>query len=452
MPDDVPLGRRPRARMSVRSAALAALVATVALLAGREARAGVAEAPPGSAPAPAPAPPPESPADDLTISVVTFGPGDHPFFKFGHDAIWVHDAAAGTDQVYNFGTFIFDSPRLILDFLHGRMTYWLSVSYLPAAFESYARENRSIDVQQLALEPGIKRALHARLDGNARPENRAYKYDYFRDNCATRVRDAIDGATGGLLRASAHAPARLSLRDQALRMTADYLPLYLALDIVLGPDADRPVDRWAEMFIPQELARGLRAVTIPGRAGPHPLVAREAAVFEPSGRPPPLENPPARGPSFFLCGLGVGLLFGWLGWASRRPFLRSGVRITCRALLGLLLSLWGLAVGFVGCFLIYVWAFTDHVVAHRNQNIFPCAPWSLALVVLGIGVALGRARAMRAAWTVAAAALAATLAACLLKVGFVHHQDNGRLLAFFLPAWIGVCAALTGSLPARGRD
>ncbi len=84
---------------------------------------------------------------------MTFGPGDHPFFKFGHDAIWIHDAAAGTDRVYNFGTFSFTGPRLILDFLHGRMTYWLSVSYLPAVLASYERENRTIDVQELALDP-----------------------------------------------------------------------------------------------------------------------------------------------------------------------------------------------------------------------------------------------------------------------------------------------------------
>ena len=141
--------------------------------------------------------------DPLSVYVMTFGPGDHPFFKFGHDAIWIHDAAAGTDRVYNFGTFSFTGPRLILDFLHGRMTYWLSVSYLPAVLASYEHENRTIDVQELALDPAAKQALRARLDVNARPENRAYKYDYFLDNCATRVRDAIDDAVGGQLRASA---------------------------------------------------------------------------------------------------------------------------------------------------------------------------------------------------------------------------------------------------------
>src|SRR5262245_23905580 len=54
------------------------------------------------------------------VYVLTFGPGDHPFFMFGHNAIWIRDTARAEtdmDRVYNFGTFKFDSPRLILDFL-----------------------------------------------------------------------------------------------------------------------------------------------------------------------------------------------------------------------------------------------------------------------------------------------------------------------------------------------
>src|SRR5580692_1596077 len=423
--------------MGVRSRLRAILAATVlSLAAAGVSRAGSVTAQVGAAPL-AEAPP----KDPLSIYVMTFGPGDHPFFKFGHDAIWIHDAAAGTDRVYNFGTFSFTGPRLILDFLHGRMTYWLSVSYLPAVLASYERENRTIDVQELALDPAAKEALRARLDVNARPENRDYKYDYFLDNCATRVRDAIDDAARGRLRASAGTPARLTLRQQALRMTADYWPLYLALDIVLGPDADRPIDRWGEMFIPQELARGLSAVTVPRPAGAPPLVSEARALF-PAQRPPPLETPPARGRLFLLAGTALGLLFFLLGWGATRPRVARPARLALRALLGLLLSVFGLLVGFVGCFLVYVWTCTDHVVAHHNQNILLFAPWALALLVLGIGVTFGRPWAARGARTVALAALAAAIAAALLKVGIVRHQENDRLLSFSLPAWLGIYVTL----------
>ncbi len=426
----------------IRRRALAALAGAVLCAAACVARAAPAPVAPARPVAPAE-------ADPLAIYVLTFGPGDHPFFKFGHDAIWIHDAEAGTDKVYNFGTFAF-SPRVIVDFLHGRMTYWLSVSSLPVTLASYAHENRTIDAQELTLAPAAKQALQARLEVNARPENRAYKYDYFLDNCATRVRDAIDGATGGALQAGAQTPARLTLRGQALRMTADYWPLYVALDIVLGPDTDRPIDRWGEMFIPQELARGLAAVTVDTPAGARPLVKDARTVF-PAHRPPPLETPPARGRMFFVAGCLLGLLFFLLGWAGRHPRLVRAARVGSRALHGLLLAVWGLAAGFVGGFLVYAWALTDHVVAHRNQNILLFAPWAIVLTVLGPGVALGWPRATRAARLVATAAFAAAVAALLLKVGVARHQENERLLAFALPVWLGVRASLPGGAGPVGR-
>jgi hypothetical protein len=373
-------------------------------------------------------------ADSLTVYVMTMGPGDHPFLRFGHDAIWIRDAEARTDRVYNFGTFRFDSPRLIVDFLGGRLSYWLSVSSLRSVLLEYQHENRDISVQELRLSPEAERVLRDRLDENARPENRAYKYDYFLDNCSTRVRDALQGViAGSSFQENARAPARMTLRQHALRMTAEPLWFYVALDLVLGPEVDRAIDRWTEMFLPAELARGLAAT--PG------VVVGETVLFE-ANRPPSREAPPPWGRWFFLTGAALGAAFAALGWAAARSR-------WARVPLGGLIAIWGLLVGFVGCFLLYAWVFTDHVVAHRNQNILLCAPWALAFVVFGIGVALGRPGALRKLFALAAAATVAALLACLLKVGVVRHQDNGALIAFFLPAWAGIAAGLA-LLKARG--
>ena len=364
----------------------------------------------------------------LRVYVMTMSPGDHPFFRFGHNAILIRDFAKETENVYNFGTFRFDSPRMIFDFLGGRLTYWLSVSPLPAVMRSYARENRSITLQELRLPPATKLALQTALDENAKPDKREYKYDYFLDNCSTRVRDAIDRADGRL-HASARVPGRQTLREHALRMTAQPLWLYLALDIVLGPSTDRPIDRWGEMYLPMELASGIAAIKEPD------WLADEPELFLNADRPEPLASPPSRGVAFLLAGLAFGLAAAALGWAARRS---RAARIG----LGTLVSLWGLAVGFIGCFLIYAWVGTDHVVTHRNQNILLCAPWAIVLVGLGIGVALDRDGAKRKAYKLALAALAAVAVALLLKLGLVPKQANGILIAFFLPAWLGIVAAL----------
>jgi hypothetical protein len=413
------------------------LAAFVAVGAGR------ARAEPAALPAPAP----------LRVSVLTFGPGDHPFFKFGHDAIWIHDPSEGTDRVYNFGTFSFDSPRLIFDFLHGRMTYWLSVAGLPRTLASYQAENRSIRAQELRLDPAVARALKERLDVNAQPQNRAYKYDYFVDNCSTRVRDAIDWATGGRLRAVGRMPARLTLRDQALRMTASYPPLYLAIDLVLGPSADRSIDRWGEMFIPEDLAHALTDIRVPdpqadaGSTEPLPLVTSDLVLFQ-AHRPEPPRVPPGWRGRFLGVGLALGGLFWLLGWCVTADDLHRAGRIAARLALGLLISLWGALLGFVGTFLIYVWVATDHVVAHRNQNLFLCPPWAALLVVAGLGIVFGARWAARLARILALAALAAATAAVLLKLGFAQHQDNGRWIAFLVPAWLGLTAGV-GRLPRR---
>jgi len=227
-------------------------------------------------------------------------------------------------------------------------------------------------------------------------------------------------------------------------MTVSYLPLYVAIDLVLGPAADRPIDRWGEMFIPQELADAIEDVRIPaGDAGAMgPLAQPAQLLFAAARTPPPRTPPPLRG-AFFGVGLLVGALFWLLGRSASAEGLAPAVRVAARVAMGAVLSLWGLVVGFVGCFLIYVWGWTDHAVAHRNQNLLVCAPWSLALLVLGIAVAAGWRGGTRAARAVAAAALAATIAALLVKVGVVQHQDNGRWIAFFAPAWAGITAGLS---------
>ena len=183
------------------------------------------------------------------------------------------------------------------------------------------------------------------------------------------------------------------------------------------------------MFLPGELSRGLDT-TVAG----HRLVRGQVEIVH-ADRPPTLLVPPARVPKFLAWGVAVGLALIALGWGAARSR-------WARVPFGIVLALWGLATGFIGSFLVYAWMLTDHVVAHRNQNILLCAPWALAHVVLGVGVALGRPGATRKAFALAAAALGAVLIACLMKLGFVAHQQNGPLIAFFLPAWIGVTAGL----------
>lgn len=373
------------------------------------------------------------PGDNLTIYALTFGPGDHPFFKFGHNAILVQPQT-GQGLVYNFGTFAFDSPALIPKFLRGRFMYWLSVAGVEETVHYYASSNRSIVAQELDLTPAQRLALVQALRWNARPENREYLYDYFYDNCSTRVRDAIDRVVGGRVRAAGQAPADRTFRDHAVRMTADLWPEAVGIDMGLGPSADRPIDRWAESFLPERLKALLATVRVPdGTGGEKNLVKSEKTIFQ-DVRPPKPAQPPNWTLYFLLVGVAVGGGTAALG--------RLGTVSVARVLLGSIAAAIGLVLGLLGLCLTLLWLFTNHKIVYANANIAQFAPWSVALLVFGIGAALGRPRATRRAAWLALSAVVSSGIGILLKALPGVGQSNWPFIVFCLPVWTGLWLGL----------
>lgn len=374
------------------------------------------------------------PSDEApAVYVLTFGPGDHPFFKFGHNAIWIQPR----DQpglVYNFGTFQFDSPVLIPKFLRGRLKYWLSVSPAVETLYSYQASNRTIEAQELDLTPAEARALWENLRRNERPENREYLYDYFWDNCSTRVRDAVDVVLGGAVRNAARVEGDLSFRGHALRMTSDMLPVYLGLHLGLGSLTDAPLTAWEESFLPERLRDLLRATRVTRDGRPVPLVKGERVLYQ-ARRPPVPDRPPVWTPAFAVVGLGLGGGLALLGATARR-------RRSARIALGATTSFLGFVLGLLGLILVLLWLLTNHKAAHANANILQFAPWALALVVYGVGVARGRPVAVRRAlWLVAAAALLSVVGLAA-KLAPGSTQDNHAFIALLLPFWVGLGVAL----------
>lgn len=375
------------------------------------------------------------PGDNLTVYALTFGPGDHPFFKFGHNAILVQPEN-GQGLVYNFGTFAFDSPALIPKFLRGRFMYWLSVAGVDDTLQSYAAANRSIVAQELDLTPSQRIAIWQALRTNARPENREYLYDYFYDNCSTRVRDAIDRVVDGRVRDAGRAPAALTFRAHAVRMTADLWPEAVGIDLGLGPSADKPIDRWAEAFLPDRLKALLSTVRISdGAGGEKNLVKSERVLFQ-DVRPAKPAQPPNWTFYFLVIGLATGTALSLLGRPARSAF--------ARVLLGGAAALMGSVFGFLGLCLVLLWAFTNHRIAHANANIIQLAPWSVALLVYGLGAALGRPRATRRAAFVALSAAIFSGLGILCKVLPGTGQSNWPFIAFCLPTWTGLWVGLRG--------
>lgn len=380
---------------------------------------------------PHPAPPPR---DRLKVFVLTFSPGDHPFYKFGHNAILIHDDGARDprmrDRVYNYGMFSFGDPALIPKFFQGRFMYWMQADPLQPTIRAYQRENRGIEAQELDMPPAMKAELRRLLEENALEQNKFYKYDYYLDNCSTRVRDKIDEVTQGRVKAATQGPARLTYREQTLRLTADFVSENVILNLVMGDFIDQPINEWQEDFIPMELQQDLRRVTLLWDDGvERPLVKEETTII-PAVHPPPPANPPILWPYSLAVGAILGALLAFLGRVGVQS---KGARIG----LGLALSFFGLVFGFFGWFFLAAWAFTDHRVGYHNENVLLAVPWAIVLVGSGINIARSRAKSVVFAHKLVTAALGATAFDLVAKVLPWFDQKNGFFLVFFLPFWAG---------------
>ena len=381
------------------------------------------------------APSTEPPGSELTVYILTMGVGPAVWERFGHNAIVIEDHHAGTSIAYNYGMFSFRQESFLLRFLQGRMMYWMAGYPTADDLPRYAAAGRAVWRQELDLEPAARAGLRDFLEWNAAPEHAYYRYDYYRDNCSTRVRDAIDAAVGGALHARSLVPGSGSFRFHTLRLNANNPLLYTGLNLVLGEEVDAPVSRWDEMFLPLLLHEYLRDITVRDSTGePRPLVAREDTLVN-SDRYPVPSRPPRWGWGYLLLGTLLGGCCWWggsRGQASRRA----------RTLFAVVGTSWAILTGVAGTIMAGLWVLTDHAVAARNENVLQCT-----VIALALGLVLPLAVGNRARWASMARVFAllvggASLLGLLLKLLPAMDQANLQVLAFTVPANLGLAAGV----------
>jgi len=285
----------------------------------------------------------EPPAIDL----LTFGVGDRIFEKYGHAALclrYPHPDHPGV--CFNYGVTDFAAgPVMIWDFLRGQQRFWVEPTSRGAMIEFYEAEDRDIWIQTLPIRGAQARALEAKLWHDVEEEHRYYVYDHFFDNCTTRLRDAIDDALGGALRApSRDGDARypLTFRDLGRRGLAGWPALLVATDLVIGRQADDHPTLWQAMFLPDIFRQQIAARL---SAAPRLAYRRQGPAFVGSEPVPPTAElaPPASGRfGLFLVGLGFALPLVIAQW--RRRFERAALAWLTVELAGLGALVWGLAI------------------------------------------------------------------------------------------------------------
>jgi len=302
------------------------------------------------------------------ISVITFGPFQGELYSaFGHSSFRVHDPDQNIDAAYNYGVFDFDQPNFYLNFAKGYLYYQLGVMDYQRFQNHYIYHNRYVHEQVLNLTASQKQTLFNYLQHNALPEFEHYRYDYFYNNCATKIRDV-----------TAEALAADSVKFDGSYITTNYTirdltDIYLAkqpwgdlgIDICLGLPMDKTAAPHEYMFLPDYIESGFDHATIIQNGIRVPLTKEKIRVYDPRDEDPVKGLPH---PLYFFGALliaGLALSF----FDERRGKLSSWFDV-------LLFSVSGL----IGLLLFFLWFATDHQAAARNFNLL----WAMPLNVIAV--------------------------------------------------------------------
>ena len=364
------------------------------------------------------------PGSELTVALLTYEQGELIYERYGHNAIWIHDAATGADDHYDYGRFSFEQKNFVLRFLQGRMWYSMGhESNAAGMIDLYVRQGRKVWMQELNLAPAERLRLREFLAWNYRPENRDYAYDYYRDNCSTRIRDALDAALGGAIRRYGEEPSGWTWREETRRLNQHNKGLYAALLVVLGQPVDAGMSRWEAMFLPMRLREGLNRITVTGPdGGIEPAVKTERLVSE-GGRWPAPERPSNWLPGYLVGGALAGILMALLG--RTRGFVPAATLVA-------------LLTGLLGTFMLWAWIFSFHTAGYRNENLLLFNPLWLALAVVLPSAARGRRWAFNPARRLGAAVAGLAGLGLLVKVLPQFPQHNLEVIGMVLPLQLAI--------------
>jgi hypothetical protein len=301
------------------------------------------------------------------VSLLTADPGTELYSSFGHSAIRMREMGpdGGRDLVFNFGTFDFDTPNFYGKFATGKLNYMLSVATYDRFIVEYDYYKRGLREQVLDLNEEQKDFLLQHLDAQYAPERRFYKYDFFYNNCATKIRDAFDIAVGEQLVWSDSVAEEKTFRNLIDEFV---LPLPWAdfgIDLALGAVIDRPATELEKQFLPTYMEQAFANATILENGVSRPLVKQSRVLLE-----YPKENAQQSllNPSmvFWL----LTLVFAALTlYGFKKGKLMKGLDV---ALFG--------SVGILGLVVAFLWFFTDHSATAWNWNILWAFPGHLVLV------------------------------------------------------------------------
>ncbi len=301
-----------------------------------------------------------------TISILTCSPGEEVYSIYGHSAIRINDPEQGIDAVFNYGVFSFNAPHFIYRFAKGQTDYLLAVEDFRHFLPQYQEEKRSVYEQVLNLSPEEKQQLTDALILNAQPENREYRYNFFTDNCSTRVRDMIARNVPTI--AFPQKQTAMTYRNM-IRLYHDHFRwIELGIDLLVGKKAEQIVSPDGEMFLPDFLMSHFAQGSVSRNGMKEPLVSSTRTLVE-------FPRPGVAGFSLTSPFAVFAFLFLVIAVISIRGYIR---RKPATWLTNTLLVLSGLSGVIIGWFTLY----SEHPAMSPNYNLLWAFPANLLFVFI----------------------------------------------------------------------
>lgn len=322
--------------------------------------------------------------EKLEFSLLTIGRGEAIYALYGHTILRINDQESGFDVGLNWGVFDFHNYMFVWNFYRGNLRYQMAMTPINELLDHYRlNEKRWVIEDKIRLTSVQKSRLMERLKWNLMPENIAYDYEQFKDNCSTRPRDHLDYALFGAIKKRYGAQKTTKNFRSSIREGAILVPwVYIGLDQITNELLDVPMSVWESMFIPSSLRNALlemSAIDDGGqeRSGENLLFGSKILVD--------LAEPPSKSDPYSL--LSIILLFPAtiLGSLALRFKGAAG-----RASMRILWTIFGAYSGILGLILLLNYLVSGYPQLKNLVNLLILNPADLIFIALSCGLYSGR--------------------------------------------------------------
>lgn len=295
--------------------------------------------------------------DNVKVELVTIGAGVYYWEAFGHSAIRIK--TDNFDQMFGFGYFDFEEEDFFLKFAKGEMQYFLGMNASEYELDDYQQQARKIEIQQLQLSATAKQQLLETLLFLEKPENRYYHYDYFLNNCTSRIRDILDEVTNGEISTQLKSIFTTKSWSDLTFPVANQTWMNLGIAMAYGLPAYNTRNQWQLSVFPATFSQDIKTIKTKTNWN-----ADYQVFYQPSS-----EQVQMMQADFFKTHYAILMLVVVLLLGLSIKLCRNGTA-----------NFWLVAQSMLGVALLVLWFMTKHHIAAWNINILLFSPLAFLLV------------------------------------------------------------------------